>query len=315
LLAFTKEEEQLFEVINLNKILTDWQELLKQIAGDTIKISLDLIPAINSISGNPEKIRQVIMNLVINACEAMPGGGNIAIKTQNVDFKKNQIIKNEVIHHGSYVSLTLTDSGVGIEEELIDEIFKPFFSKKKQRKGTGLGLSIVKRIVDEMNALISVSSKIGQGTSITIYFPRYEAIPKKPIKRRVKAVLQGRGEAILIVDDDSEVRNMLKNLMDDHLGYSVLTARNGKDALRVLNKNQVSLVITDLKMPDMDGIELLNSIKQKFPDLKQKIIAITAFSENHESNLIELGFRDVLKKPLKVEKFSIIIRKILEEKK
>ena len=125
LLAFTKEEEQLFEIINLNKILTDWQELLKQIAGDTIRISLDLPPSIFSISGNPEKIRQVIMNLVINACEAMPRGGDIVIKTKNVDFKKNQIIKNEVINRGSYVSLSLTDSGIGIEEELIDEIFKP----------------------------------------------------------------------------------------------------------------------------------------------------------------------------------------------
>jgi len=315
LLAFTKEEEQLFEVISLNRILTEWVELLRQIAGDIIKISLTLTPSLYSISGNPEKIRQIIMNLVINASEAMPRGGDIFIETKNVDFKKNQYIKDEIIRPGCYTCLTLTDTGIGIEEDIIDEIFKPFVSKKKQRKGTGLGLSIVKRIVDEMNAFVTINSKISQGTSISIFFPRFESLPKKPSRRKVKAILQGSGEIILIVDDDKEVRTMLKSLLEDHLDYSVLTAKNGKEALKILAKDKVSLVITDLKMPDMDGIDLFDSIKQKHPYLEQKVIAVTAFSENHESNLIDLGFRDVIKKPLKVEKFSIIIRKILEEKK
>ncbi|MCK4944141.1 MAG: PAS domain S-box protein [Candidatus Aminicenantes bacterium] len=311
LLAFTREEDQFLEIINLNKIINDWLELLVQIVGDQVSINLDLTPDIFSIHGNPEKIRQVIMNLVINSRDAMPQGGTLSIETSNIEVKISKYIKNIHIKAGSYIKLVIKDNGIGIDEKFIDDIFKPFYSMKLQGKGTGLGLSIVKRIIDEMNAHIMVDSKTRQGTTVSIYFPSYEAQGKKPPIKKGMPVIQGLGEVILLVEDDDEVRQMFKNLLEGHLGYLALTATNGREALEILDKNRVSLVITDLKMPDMDGITLLKQIKKNHPYLKKKVIAITAFSENQESYLTELGFSEVIKKPIKVEGFSATISKIL----
>jgi len=311
LLAFTREEDQFLEIINLNKIINDWLELLVQIVGDQVNINLDLTPDIFSTRGNPEKIRQVIMNLVINSRDAMPRGGTLSIETSNIEVKISKYINNIHIKAGSYIKLVIKDNGIGIDEEFIDDIFKPFYSMKLQGKGTGLGLSIVKRIIDEMNAHIMVDSKTRQGTTVSIYFPSYEAQGKKPPKKKGMSIIQGLGEVILLVEDDDEVRQMFKNLLEGHLGYLALTATNGREALEILDKNRVSLVITDLKMPDMDGITLLKQIKKNHSYLKKKVIAITAFSENQESYLTELGFSEVIKKPIKVENFSATISRIL----
>ncbi len=311
LLAFTREEDQFLEIINLNKIINDWLELLVQIVGDQVNINLDLTPDIFSIRGNSEKIRQVIMNLVINSRDAMPRGGTLSIETSNIEVKISKYINNIHIKAGSYIKLVIKDNGIGIDEKFIDDIFKPFYSMKLQGKGTGLGLSIVKRIIDEMNAHIMVDSKTRQGTTVSIYFPSYEVQGKKPPKKKGMSIIQGLGEVILLVEDDDEVRQMFKNLLEGHLGYLALTASNGREALEILDKNRVSLVITDLKMPDMDGITLLKQIKKNHPYLKKKVIAITAFSENQESYLTELGFSEVIKKPIKVEGFSATISRIL----
>jgi PAS domain S-box-containing protein len=312
LLTFTREEDQFLEIININKIINDWQELLVQIVGDPVRLQLDLAPTISNIWGNPEKIRQVIMNLVINARDAMPTGGCMEIITKNVEVKIGKYIKNIHMKTGSYIKLVIKDNGIGIEEKFVNDIFKPFYSKKLQGSGTGLGLSIVKRIIDELNAHIIVDSKPKQGTAITIYFPSYEAHGKKLPDKKEKPIIQGLGEVILLVEDDDEVRMMFKNLLEDHLGYLALTASNGREALDILDKNRVSLVITDLKMPDMDGITLLKQIKKNHTYLKKKVIAITAFSENQEPYLSELGFAEIIKKPIKVEEFSATISKTLD---
>lgn len=312
LLAFTSEEDQFLEIIDLNKIINDWLELLTQVVGDPVRIQLDLAPTISNIWGNPEKIRQVIMNLVINARDAMPGGGSLEISTRNVEVRVSKYIKSIHIKAGSYIKLVIRDTGIGIEDKFINEIFKPFFSKKLLGKGTGLGLSIVKRIINELNAHIIVDSKPKQGTIITIYFPSYDSHGKKPPEKKEVSIVQGLGEVILLVEDDDEVRGMFKNLLEDHLGYLALTASNGREALEILDKNRVSLVITDLKMPDMDGITLLKKIKKNHAYLKKKVIAITAFSENQESYLSELGFAEIVKKPIKVEEFSSTISKTLD---
>lgn len=311
LLAFTREEKPFFDTIDINKIISDWLELLIQVAGDPIHLSCELSPGVHPIRGNPEKIRQVIMNLIINAQEAMPGGGTITIRTANRQFKKGLYRETNQVAPGNYVQLTIQDTGIGIEKHMIQEIFKPFFSKKKQGTGTGLGLSIVKRIIEEMGAFIMVDSALGHGTTVTILFPSHKHTRGEKQVKETQSVFLGNGEVILLVEDDDDVRHMLKNLLEDHLGYHTMTAQNGKKALDLLENNRVSMVITDIKMPDMDGITLLTTVRNKFPYLDGKIIAITAFSENQESSLLELGFQKVIKKPIRIDAFSAIIRNIL----
>ncbi len=311
LLAFTREEDQLFEVIDLNKIIGDWTELLTQIVGDAIRIEYHLTPDIYPIQGIPEKIRQVIMNLVINARDAMPGGGKILIETKNLNLKKNKYIQDNFIKPGSYILLDIKDTGIGIDHNIINDIFKPFFSTKSHGKGTGLGLSIVKRIIQEMNAHIQISSQVNGGTTVSIFFPCHQIIKENRVVEEHNLIYQGTGETILLVEDDDEVRAMLKNLLENHLGYATLTASNGKKALEILETQKVAVIVTDLKMPDMDGITLLSSVKKRYPQLAKKIIAMTAFSESQDFQLTDLGFREIIKKPIKINQFSEALHKIL----
>lgn len=311
LLSFTREEDQHFEVIDLNKIIGDWTELLAQIVGDLIRIEYHLDPDINPIRGIPEKIRQVIMNLVINARDAMPNGGKIRVETRKLYVKKNRYIQNNFLKSGSYTQLDIKDTGIGIDNNIINDIFKPFFSTKSQGKGTGLGLSIVNRIIQEMNACIEIFSQVNRGTTVSIFFPGHQIFTEIRAVKEQNQIYRGIGETILLVEDDDEVRIMLKNLLENHLGYVTLTASNGKKALEILKKQNVAAIVTDLKMPDMDGITLLTTVQKRFPHLANKIIGITAFSDSQDFQLTNLGFRDIIKKPIKINQFSEAIHHIL----
>jgi PAS domain S-box-containing protein len=311
LLSFTRNEETPLETIDLNKFISDWGEILTQVAGDSIKVDTSLDPNLYPFKGNREKISQVIMNLVINAKESMPCGGTIGIETTNTDLKEKQYHQNTAIKPGSYVCIRVKDTGVGIEESMLREIFKPFVSKGKKGKGTGLGLSIVKRIVDEMKGFIGVDSQTSKGTVMSIYIPWYESLEVQPVEPYDQSYTRGQGELLLLVEDHNEVRNMMRNILEQHLGYGLLEATNGKEALRVLQQNQVSLVVTDIKMPEMDGITLMEEIKKNFRYLKNKVIAITAFSENDDDTLRETGFRKVIQKPIKISDLSRAIDIVL----
>ena len=311
LLSFTRNEEAPLETIDLNKFIHDWDEILTQVASDSIKVNTTLDPNLYPFKGNRKKISQVIMNLVINAKEAMPCGGTIAIETANIDLKEKQYHQNTAIKPGSYVCLRIKDTGVGIEESMLREIFKPFVSKGKKGKGTGLGLSIVKRIVEEMKGNIGVDSQVSKGTVMSIYIPWYESLEVQPVCPYDQSYTRGQGELLLLVEDHNEVRNMMRNILEQHLGYGLLEATNGKEALQVLQQNQVSMVITDIKMPEMDGITLMEEIKKNFLYLKHKVIAITAFSENDDEALRETGFRKVIQKPIKISDLSRAIDIVL----
>ncbi len=311
LLSFTRNEETPLETIDLNKFITDWDEILTQVAGENVKLEIRLDPNLYPFKGNREKISQVAMNLVINAKESMPCGGTIVIETANADFEEKQYHQNTAIKPGSYVCLRIKDTGVGIEESMLREIFKPFVSKGKKGKGTGLGLSIVKRIVEEMKGYIGVDSQISKGTVMSIYIPWYESLEVHPVEIYDHNVTRGQGELLLLVEDHNEVRNMMRNILEQHLGYGLLEATNGKEALRLLQQHQVSLVITDIKMPEMDGITLMEEIKKNFLYLKHKVIAITAFSENDDETLRETGFHKVIQKPIKISDLSRAIDIVL----
>jgi PAS domain S-box-containing protein len=311
LLSFTKNEETPVVPIDLNKILKDWDDMFTQIAGDNIRIVTHLAPELFPVRGNRGKVSQVIMNLVINATEAMPDGGTLTVETANVTLKESRSHQNVIVDPGAYVCLSVKDTGIGIEEGILHDIFKPFFTQKNNRKGTGLGLSIVKRVVEEMNGFAAVDSQVNHGTTMTIYIPRYESIESRFAESAEPPLIPGKGEVILLVEDHDAVRKLIKIFLKKHLGYSMLEATNGKEALEILQNNNVSLIITDIKMPEMDGITLLSEVQKKYPYLDQKVMAITAFSSDDDPALRQMGFVKVLQKPIRISTLSASIQEAL----
>lgn len=315
LLSFTKNEETPIVPIDLNKTLKEWDDMFLQISGDNIRIITDLAPELHLIRGNRGKISQVIMNLVINAVEAMPEGGTIRVGTSDTELKESLDFPNVTVRPGTYVCLSVKDNGIGIEESILKDIFKPFFTQKDSRKGTGLGLSIVKRIVEEMNGFVAVDSQFKQGTTMTIYFPRFEKhenYEDDPAEPAEQPLVPGKGEVILLVEDHDAVRRLIRTFLKKHLGYSLLEAKSGKEALEILSTHEVSLIITDIKMPEMDGITLLSEILKRHPYLARRVIAITAFSNDDSPTLLKRGFVKVLQKPIRITTLSETIQQVLK---
>lgn len=314
LLSFTKNEETPIVPIDLNKTLKEWDDMFLQISGDNIRIITHLAPELHLIRGNRGKISQVIMNLVINAVEAMPEGGTIRLETSDTELKESLDFPNVTVRPGTYVCLSVKDNGIGIEESILKDIFKPFFTQKDSRKGTGLGLSIVKRIVEEMNGFVAVDSQFKQGTTMTIYFPRFEKhenYEDDPAEPAEQPLVPGKGEVILLVEDHDAVRRLIRTFLKKHLGYSLLEAKSGKEALEILSTHEVSLIITDIKMPEMDGIILLSEILKRHPYLARRVIAITAFSNDDSPTLLKRGFVKVLQKPIRITTLSETIQQVL----
>lgn len=311
LLAFTKKEKSQPEILNLNKIVTDWQEILQRVVGERIQVSFNLSAGLNPVQGDLGKIRQVLMNLVTNARDAMPAGGVIAVATANESIPEPRVLWDQTIRPGEYACLTVRDTGEGMSPQTLTEIFNPFFTTKDKGKGTGLGLSIVKRIADQLNGYITVDSRLGQGTAMTLYLPFYEqtaAGDESPVRTVLR---RGEGQTVLVVEDDPAVQEMLTRVLQDHLGYRTFAAYNGREAVGILEKQPIELVITDLRMPEMDGWALAAHIASRHPHLRNRIVAITAYLETFGLTEKPFTFAKVLRKPIQIEELSLIIHQLL----
>ncbi len=310
LLGFSKKREQPAEPIQLSRLIADFQEILNQVIGDRLVLETHLCQNLPAFAGEPGKIRQVVMNLVINARDATPTGGKVLISTGRARSLGGETGLAAGMPRGDWIWMKVRDSGSGMPPEVVEKIFTPFFTTKGEGQGTGLGLSIVHRIVDQHGGHIQVSSVPGQGTEMTVCFP--VAGEDRGVVREIEEEIEpGNGEDILVVEDDAAVRGVLRSLLEEHLSYRVTEAMNGVQAQRTLEQHRFDLVLSDIRMPECDGLQLLAKIRTRYPALAGRVIALTAYSEFDDQSLTHEGFAAVIKKPVQLAELSRSLKKVL----
>ncbi|MCP9464182.1 MAG: PAS domain S-box protein [Nitrospira sp.] len=270
LLAFSRRQVVSAKVVDLNEIVQNMDGMLRRLVGeDLIEVWTNLEPNLWPIKADPGQIEQVIMNLTVNARDAMPNGGRLTIETHNLTVTRETRLGKVVLGEGAYVMLVIKDSGHGMSEEVQAHLFEPFFTTKESGKGTGLGLSTVYGIVRQSGGVIGIESQLGQGTTCTIVFPR--AVERA---QESESAQQGGGgerghETILLVEDDPGVRGLVQETLRMN-GYHVLVARHGIEALLVGTKHTgpIHLLITDVVMPQMSGPEVADKLTELRPEAK-----------------------------------------------
>ncbi len=270
LLSFSRRQFVAAKVVDLNDVVTNMDGMLRRLLGeDIIELCTDLEPQLGSIRTDPGQVEQVIMNLAVNARDAMPTGGRLTIETRNVTIGKGPRRETMMLEEGSYVLLALKDTGHGMSEETQSHLFEPFFTTKEKGKGTGLGLSTVYGIVKQSGGTIGIESKPGRGTICKIFFPRVDEAAQGPdVAGRAEARAHGR-ETILLVEDDPAVRGLVHEALRLN-GYNVLMARHGIEALLTGAKHMgpIHLLLTDVVMPQMSGPEVAEKLTVLRPEIK-----------------------------------------------
>jgi CheY-like chemotaxis protein/two-component sensor histidine kinase len=311
ILTFSREVGSEKKPIQLQPIVAEALNLLKASFPPSIEIKQHLDPRIGTVLADPTQIHQIVMNLCTNANHAMmKTGGILEVKLDavRVDQKSAERIPN--LKKGDYIRLTISDTGYGMDIKTQERIFEPFFTRKEVGSGSGLGLSVVHGIINNYGGAIVVDSNPGEGTTFTIYLPKYGADPlgsEKSDKKPAKG-----DEHILFVDDEPEIIFMGKKMLEN-LGYTVTIKSDSLSALEEFKNNpkRYSLLVTDQNMPKIPGTELASRMKEIRPGLK--VIIITGYADNlSEDMLSQSGISEVILKPMRLDDFSKIIRKVLD---
>ncbi|HET9253106.1 MAG TPA: ATP-binding protein [Candidatus Eisenbacteria bacterium] len=288
LLAFGRKQMLRPIPINLNDVVRGMEGLLQRLTGDLVTLEMDLDPSLHTVKADLGQVEQVLMNLVVNARDAMPAGGEILIETRNVEVDEAAAQDISGIAPGAYAEVTVTDNGMGMDAATRARLFEPFFTTKEMGKGTGLGLSMVYGIVKQSGGAITVTSEPGQGSSFRVYLPRTE-LPAVPIRTEELPVSGSNGadrtplharahETVLLVEDEVGLRAMARQTLEEN-GYDVLEAENGAEAIAIAETHEGPLhaVLTDVKMPRMSGATLAERVRQIFPDVK--VVFVSGFTE------------------------------------
>lgn len=316
LLAFSRKQMIKPKLINFNDILKDLEKMLGRIIGEDILLKIDPFTGLWPVNIDPSQVEQVIMNLAVNARDAMPSGGNLNIRTENIELDTGYFHDHNVENlPGPYVMVTVSDTGIGMDADTRKRAFEPFFTTKEIGRGTGLGLSTVYGIVKQNGGYVWAYSEPGHGTTIKIYLPRgKEDTAEFQSAKTIKGSFEG-SETILVVEDDDSLRKLSRTIFERY-GYKVLDARSGKEALRIAREYEgaIQLVLTDVVMPEMNGAELVKILVRLKPDLK--FIFMSGYSENTISfhGLSNSDF-DLIEKPFSTETLVGKVRKVLDEAK
>jgi PAS domain S-box-containing protein len=311
LLAFSRRQLLQPRVVSLNSTVSELEPMLQRLLGTDATLETVLEPELGNVLVDPAQVEQVLVNLVLNAREAMPQGGHLRLTTANAQLDDASGQWENGSQPGAYVSIAVSDTGVGIDAVTQARIFEPFFSTKDAASGRGLGLSTVYGIVEQSGGYISVESAPGEGTSFTIYLPRYWG-PETPVGTADQRMPELGTETLLLVEDEAVVRASVRRLLEWH-GYTVLEARNGADALRIYeaNENGIDLVLTDVVMPEMGGHELVERLRARRPNLR--VLFMSGYTERtltrNGSMPPGTGF---VEKPFTVETLMRRLREVLD---
>ena len=269
LLAFSRQQVFERQILDLNVVLRDMQPLLARIIRESIHFELDLGKQVGSIRIDRSQLAQVILNLVANARDAMTSGGRLRVETCNVELDESYTREHVDVRPGSYVQLSVTDSGSGMDRETVSRIFEPFFTTKEHGRGSGLGLATVYGIVRQSGGHVWVYSEPGLGTTFKIYFPRVIEASDSPPRRVLADAASSASETILLVEDSRLLAKVTRDFLVSD-GYDVLMAANPREAFRISESHHapIHLLLTDVVMPDMNGRELAEQLLAKRPEMK-----------------------------------------------
>jgi len=298
--------------LDLNTLIAKLELLFRQMTGHAINLVIIPAPALGYVHIDPAQIEQVIVNLVTNACEAMPQGGTLTIETANIEWDEGQAHRYPEVQAGSYVLLTVRDTGRGMDATTRSRLFEPFFSTKSRGRGTGLGLSTVYGVISQSGGHIAVDSVLGRGTVFKIYLPQIDK-PTTPQKSAVPtAKLQQSSETVLLVEDEDEVRAAVCESLRIR-GYIVLEARHGREAVMLCRRHAgpIHLLLTDVVMPQMTGPELVQRVSPLHPEMKVLYISGYTSDALHQRNLMEPGTA-FLQKPFTPDALAQQVRAVLD---
>ena len=313
LLAFGRMQVLQPRVLNLNTLVAEMGEMIRRLIGADIELILSTDKNLGRVKADQSQIEQVILNLAVNARDAMPDGGKLIIETANVEVDENTAAKLPPMIPGRYALLTVTDTGIGMDAQTKTHIFEPFFTTKERGKGTGLGLAMVYGIVKQSGGWIWVSSEPGQGASFKIYLPRVAAETEDVMKSKTHRGDYKGTETVLLVEDEEGIRELLTEYLRGS-GYSVLSAKDGSEALGMATacKGDIHIVVADVVMPNMGGRELAAKLRSSHPHIK--VLFISGYAEytpiqNRENNRSEA----FLQKPFALESLCRRMREVLEQ--
>jgi PAS domain S-box-containing protein len=313
LLAFSRKQVLTPTTLNLNTVISDLSKMLPRLIGEDIDLAFVPGEQLSSVYADRGQVEQVLMNLVVNARDAMPEGGKITIETRNKELDEKYTRHRRGLVPGEYVMLAVTDTGTGMDSDTKARIFEPFFTTKEEGKGTGLGLATVYGIVKQSGGHIAVYSEPGQGTTFRVYFPATSA-SKKQEREPAPAPRKTRGETVLVIEDEADLRSMIVRALARR-DYHVLEARTGEEALELVEKQkaEVQLLITDIVMPGMRGTEAAQRLASLLPDLK--ILYMSGYTDNamFHQKLLEAG-TIFLQKPFSVSALEERVQKALDGK-
>jgi two-component system, cell cycle sensor histidine kinase and response regulator CckA len=312
LLAFGRKQVLELKVIDLNAVVADISKLLRPLIGEDIEVVVTCDANLGRTKADPGQVEQVIMNLAVNARDAMPSGGKLIIETGNAELDDNYQRAHANVKPGRYVMLAVSDTGCGMDAETQLRIFEPFFTTKEKGKGTGLGLSTVYGIVKQSGGYIFAYSELGRGTTFKIYLPRVEeAAAESAPERNARLGLRGT-ESILLVEDEESVRELIAEALKAQ-GYNVLVAGNGQEALALAAPAncRIEMMITDVVMPGMSGRELASRLAQSRPGMR--VLFLSGYTEDA---IVHHGVLDpgtaFLQKPFSLDALACKVREVLE---
>jgi two-component system cell cycle sensor histidine kinase/response regulator CckA len=313
LLTFSRRKPINRRIFNLNETVSGMDEMLAHLIGEDIRFSKVLQPDLFNVQGDPNEIEHVILNLAINARDAMPQGGELVIETRNVSVTERSGPELVGIDPGKYAMLAVSDTGVGMTDEVKSRVFEPFFTTKPNPKGTGLGMSIVYGIVTQNGGRVWIRSSPGRGATVRIYFPRVnKPVESGGVVTAVPKSLKG-SETVLLVEDQEVVRSLAVRILRGK-GYSVLEAGDGKEALKVSGSHEgpIHLMVTDVVMPGMGGAELAQRMAKARPDTE--IIYMSGYTDDEivRHGVIDEG-KTLIQKPFTRELFTLKVRMALDK--
>jgi CheY-like chemotaxis protein len=301
------------KVFDVNTVISDLKKMLRRMIGEDVELRVSLEPELGNIKADPVQLEQVIMNLVVNARDAMPKGGKLSIETSNVYLDESYAHEHVSVVPGEYVMLAISDTGCGMDEETRQQIFEPFFTTKEPGKGTGLGLSMVYGIVRQSGGNIWVYSEEGTGTTFKIYFPRVTAEAQEYKRTNGFAEVPKGCETILLVEDAALVRTLARQVLET-AGYRVLEAESGEAALRIcesINGTRIDLLLTDVVMPGMSGNDMSKILLAKQPDMP--VLYMSGYTDDAivQHGVLEPGI-NFLQKPFSPGALAVKVREVLD---
>lgn len=313
ILDFSRRSVMEQSSLDLLPFIKELDKMLRRVLPENIRLELAYQPGAYMVTADPTRLQQVFMNLALNSRDAMPEGGLLHFEIDHFCLKAEETPPLHYLPPGEWIRIIVSDTGTGIPDENIAHVFEPFFTTKPAGAGTGLGLAQVYGIIKQHEGYIDVKSKVGEGTTFTIFLPALASPPSADDDQESSTRLDGVGKTVMLVEDDRATREALRALLEAH-NYNVLTAENGREALAKYEDDpaEIQMVISDVVMPEMGGVELYNHLKERDEDIK--MLFVTGHPLNHESQMVlETGQVHWLQKPFSTNDFNQAVQRLFQK--